>query len=119
MFYQLVQMATSVYYNQDLTKKREKDRRHHDLVPDREQISGFATIVDRRNNSNGSVHEGGSPGDSPGPLWDPALSVSVTTGSHTVPISSQRRRQMAPLNDGSQGLLSRLQFLTSRLRSPG
>jgi hypothetical protein len=29
---QLVQMATSVYYNQDLTRKREKDRRHHNLV---------------------------------------------------------------------------------------
>jgi hypothetical protein len=29
---QLVQMATSVYYNRDLTKKREKDRRNHDLV---------------------------------------------------------------------------------------
>jgi hypothetical protein len=29
---QLVQLATSVYYNQDLTRKREKYRRHHDLV---------------------------------------------------------------------------------------
>jgi hypothetical protein len=32
MLDQLVQIATSVYYNVDLTRKREKDRRHHDLV---------------------------------------------------------------------------------------
>jgi hypothetical protein len=32
MLGQLVQMATSIYYNQDLARKREKDRRHHDLV---------------------------------------------------------------------------------------
>jgi hypothetical protein len=29
---QLVQTATSVYYSWDLTRKREKDRRHHNLV---------------------------------------------------------------------------------------
>jgi hypothetical protein len=29
---QLVQMATSVYHNWVLTKKREKERRHHDLL---------------------------------------------------------------------------------------
>jgi hypothetical protein len=28
---QLVQLATSVYYNQDLTKKRDKDKKHQDL----------------------------------------------------------------------------------------
>jgi hypothetical protein len=29
---QLVQMVTSVYYNQDLTKKKEKNKRYYDLV---------------------------------------------------------------------------------------
>jgi hypothetical protein len=27
-----MQLAMSVYYNQDLTKKREKDKKHHDLI---------------------------------------------------------------------------------------
>jgi hypothetical protein len=29
---QLMQLAMSVYYNQDITKKKEKDKRHHDLI---------------------------------------------------------------------------------------
>jgi hypothetical protein len=29
---QLMQLAMSVYYNQDVTKRREKDKRHHDLI---------------------------------------------------------------------------------------
>jgi hypothetical protein len=29
---QLMQLAMSVYYNQDITKKREKYKRHHDLI---------------------------------------------------------------------------------------
>jgi hypothetical protein len=29
---QLIQLAMSVYYNWDLTKRREKDKRHHDLI---------------------------------------------------------------------------------------
>jgi hypothetical protein len=29
---QLMQVAIPVYYNQDLTKKTEKDKRHHDLI---------------------------------------------------------------------------------------
>jgi hypothetical protein len=29
---QLMQLAMSVYYNWDLTKKREKDKEHHDLI---------------------------------------------------------------------------------------
>jgi hypothetical protein len=27
-----MQLAMSVYYNQDITKKKEKDKRHHDLI---------------------------------------------------------------------------------------
>jgi hypothetical protein len=31
---QLMQLTMSVYYNQDLTKKKEKkDKKHHDLIP--------------------------------------------------------------------------------------
>jgi hypothetical protein len=29
---QLMQLAMSVYCNQELTKRREKDKRHHDLI---------------------------------------------------------------------------------------
>jgi hypothetical protein len=29
---QLVQLATLVYYNLDLTKKRDKDKKHQDLI---------------------------------------------------------------------------------------
>jgi hypothetical protein len=29
---QLIQVAMSIYYNQDLTKKREKDKKHHALI---------------------------------------------------------------------------------------
>jgi hypothetical protein len=29
---QLMQLAMSVYYNWDVTKKKGKDRRHHDLI---------------------------------------------------------------------------------------
>jgi hypothetical protein len=94
MLDQLVQMATSVYYNRDLTKKREKNKRHHDLVaalrefpPNGDLMSGHATIVDKRDTSNESVHKDGSLGDSPDPLQDPALSERAITGSHTVPVS--------------------------------
>jgi hypothetical protein len=30
--YQLMQLAMSVRYNQDVTKRREKVKRHHDLI---------------------------------------------------------------------------------------
>jgi hypothetical protein len=29
---QVIQLAMSVYYNQDLTKKREKNKKNHDLI---------------------------------------------------------------------------------------
>jgi hypothetical protein len=29
---QLMQIAMNVYYNQDATKKKEKDKRHYDLI---------------------------------------------------------------------------------------
>jgi hypothetical protein len=28
----IIQLSTSIYYNWDLTKKREKDKEHHDLI---------------------------------------------------------------------------------------
>jgi hypothetical protein len=28
----LIHLSMSIYYNQDLTKRREKDKRHHDLI---------------------------------------------------------------------------------------
>jgi hypothetical protein len=29
---QLIQLAMSVYYNRDITKRREKNKKHHDLI---------------------------------------------------------------------------------------
>jgi hypothetical protein len=60
MLDQLVQIATSVYYNLDLTKKKEEGKRHHDFLmvlkefypPNEDLKSGPTTIVDRRDTSN-------------------------------------------------------------------
>jgi hypothetical protein len=41
----------SVYYNWDITKRREKDKEHHDLIlppPDWGLHPELATMVDRR-----------------------------------------------------------------------
>jgi hypothetical protein len=52
------------------------------------QHSKLATIVeDRRGTSAENAQKGVSPGDSPAPLQDPALSAKVTTGSLSAPVS--------------------------------
>jgi hypothetical protein len=47
----------------------------------------LATMVDRRGTSAENAQKGVSPGDSPTPNRDPALSAKVTTGGLTAPIS--------------------------------
>jgi hypothetical protein len=81
-------------------------------------MSGLATIVDWRDTSNKSIHKGSCPGDSPGPLWELALSVRAIIGHHAVPVSIQRRDKMASLNDSSPDLLFRLWFLTFQMEEP-
>jgi hypothetical protein len=63
-------------------------------------MSGLATTLDKRDTSNGNVHDGGSLRGNPRSLQDAVLSVKIATGSHIVPVYTQRRGQMAPLNDG-------------------
>jgi hypothetical protein len=47
----------------------------------------LATIVDRRGTSIENAQKGDSPGESPTPNRDPALSAEVTTGGLSAPIS--------------------------------
>jgi hypothetical protein len=90
---QLMQLAVSVYYNWDITK-REKSIR--DIRPNcRSQgvlhLMGLhpklATIVDRSGTSGENAQNGDSPGDSPSPHQDLAPSAKVTTRVLSVPIS--------------------------------
>jgi hypothetical protein len=122
---QLMQLAMSVYYNQDVTKKKEKDKRHHDLITSLRECptrygglySELATVVDRRGTATENVQKGDSLGDSTGPHWDSALSAKVTIGGLSAPISRWKAGFHLPWIDGSWRLLSRCHFLTSRLRS--
>jgi hypothetical protein len=71
---QLMQLAMSVYYNQDIIKKREKDKKHHDLIA---AFREGPTQLGPTSRScyhcrwEGHFHrecpKGGQPGDSPAP----------------------------------------------------
>jgi hypothetical protein len=80
----------SVYYNQDITNKREKGKRHHDLIaalregPTRLGPASWTCYHDGQ--------KGDSPGVSPAPNWDPILSAKVTTGGPSAPVSSWKVR---------------------------
>jgi hypothetical protein len=136
----------SVYYIWDLTNRREKDKRHHDLIvlsewapPQLGHTSELATTVDRRGTSTENAQKGESSGDSSTPNWDPALSPKVTLSG---PMSGERRGPtsygligptsygligptsyglIGPTSYGLIGpcLLSKLHFLTSILRGLG
>jgi hypothetical protein len=88
---QLIKLAMSVYYNQDLTSRRKKDKRHHDLskgaLPNWDLHPELATVVVKRGTSAENAQEGDSLGENPAPNWDPALSVKVATGGQSAPIS--------------------------------
>jgi hypothetical protein len=90
----------SVYYNWDITKRREKDKKtslqlSERAPPDWGLHPELATIVDRRGISSENAQKGDSQGDSPNPLWNPALSSRVTTGGLSA---------LSP--DGRQGAIS-------------
>jgi hypothetical protein len=81
-----------------LLKKKEKDKRHHDLFAGLREWPTqlglhpeLATIVDRRSTSAENAQKGDSTGDSSGPHQDPALSAKVTTGGLSASISRWRR----------------------------
>jgi hypothetical protein len=120
----LIHLSMSIYYNQDLTKRREKDKRHHDLIaalreaPIQLGPTSTATIVDKRSTSTENAVKGNSLGDSPAPNQHPALSARVSTGGLSAPISRWKVGCHLPWIMGP-GLLSRLHFLTSMLKSLG
>jgi hypothetical protein len=115
---QLIQLPVSVYYNQNLTKKRKKDKKTPWPNHSSQGVHPkFATIVDRRGTSTGNAQKGDSPGDSPSPHQDLAPSAKVTTGGLSAPVSKWKARSHLLWIDGFQGLLYRLHFLTSMLRS--
>jgi hypothetical protein len=78
---ELMQLAMSVYYNQDITKKKEKDRRHHGLITAlRECPTQACYHVDRMGTSAENAQKADSLGDRPSLHWDPAL--SLCKGNH-------------------------------------
>jgi hypothetical protein len=119
-----MQLAMSVYYNWDVTKKKEKDKKHHYFIAALSECPTWlgptlklATIVDMRGTSVENAQKGDSPGESPGSHWDLALSAKVTTGGLSAPISRWKVGCHLLWIDGTQGLLSSLYFLTSMLGS--
>jgi hypothetical protein len=95
-----MQLATSVYCNRDLTKKREMDKKSSLLNHSSQGVSpqwgltpGFGTTVDKRGTSAGNAQKGDSQRDSPSLHWDHAPSSRVITRGLSAP--SPRRRQNA------------------------
>jgi hypothetical protein len=81
---QLMQLAMTVYYNQDVTKKKENDKRHHDL------------ITALRECPTQACYHCGQDGSKKGTDWEtdpvstgilPPLSAKVTTGGLSALVS--------------------------------
>jgi hypothetical protein len=77
-------------------------------------IQSFLTLWTRGAVTQRMLKVGDSPGDSPGPHQDLALSAKVITGG---PSTDRKAGCNLLWIDGPWGLLSRLHFLTSMLRS--
>jgi hypothetical protein len=73
----------------------------------------LATIVDRSGTSAENAQKGDSPEDSSVPHWNLALSVKVTSGGLSAPISRWKVGCHLLWIDGSWDYLSRLHFLAS------
>jgi hypothetical protein len=117
-------IAMSVYYNQDLTNRREKDKRHHDLVAALREgpiwlgpASWTCYHGGQEGTSAENAQKGDSPGVSPTPNRDPALSARVTTGGLTASLSPDGRRGATSYGLMGPRHLSLLHFLASMLRS--
>jgi hypothetical protein len=121
---QLMQLAMSVYYNQDIIKRREKDKKHHDLIAAlREDPTrlGPTSRTCYQCGQKGYYHREcpkvGQPKIWPHTLLGPC---PLCKGSHwrsKCPISRWKAGCYILWINGFQGLLSRLHFLTSILRS--
>jgi hypothetical protein len=115
---ELMQLAMSVYYNQDITKKKEKDRRHHGLITAlRECPTQACYHVDRMGTSAENAQKADSLGDRPASTGTlPSPSAKVTTGGLSALVSRWKVGCHLLRIDGFWGLLSRI-HLTSMLRS--
>jgi hypothetical protein len=89
-----MQVAMSVCYNWDINKRREKDKKHHDLIaalrerhPTGAYIPSLLSLWTGEGTSTETALKGDSPVDSPAPNQDPALSAKVTTGGLSAPVS--------------------------------
>jgi hypothetical protein len=83
---QLIQLAMSIYYNRDLTKKREKDKKHHDLITGlRECPTQWGSTSQSCCHGGQEGHfcreclKGGQPGRHP---WPPPGSCPLCKGNH-------------------------------------
>jgi hypothetical protein len=91
---QLLQLATWVYYNWDLTKKRDKDKKHQDLIAALRELPTCWGPTPRtyyqcgqEGSSVESVKMWGSLGDNPSPLRDHVPYVRATIRGLSAPIS--------------------------------
>jgi hypothetical protein len=113
-----------VYYNQDHIKRREKDKRHHDLItalkegpPNWGLHPQLATTVNRRGTSTENALKGGQPRRQPHPQPGPCPFCKGNHCRSKCP-HLQMEGGVQPLMDWwVLGLLSMLHFLTSMLRS--
>jgi hypothetical protein len=100
---QLIQLAMSIYYNQDITNRKKKKR--HDLIAAPIWLGPTSWVCYHGGQEGHFCREclrGNSLGDSPTPKQDPALSTKVTTGSLIAPISRWKVRCHLLWIDGSQ-----------------
>jgi hypothetical protein len=92
---QLIQLAMSIYYNWDITKRREKDKKLHDLIAAlREGPTrlGPTSQVCYHCGQEEHFHRECIKGGQPTPNQDPALSAKITTGGLSAPASRWKAR---------------------------
>jgi hypothetical protein len=123
---QLMQLAMSVYYNHDVTKKREKDKSHHDLIvairecpTQLEPTSQACYHCGQKGHFHRECLKGGQSRRKPQPPPRPCPLCKGTTGGLSPPVSRWKVRCHLLWIDGSWGLLSRLHFLASVRRALG
>jgi hypothetical protein len=124
---QLMQLAMSVSYNWDITKKREKDKKDTmtslqllgSAPPDWGLHPKLATIVGMKGTSAENAQKGDSQEDSPNPQLGPCPLCKGNHWRSKSPVSRWKGGCHLLWIVGSWGLLSRLHFLVLMLRSLG